>query len=88
MARVIINNDYDKIILKGKSYLFKDYDAAMRQSKRVTTNPKILTLQSSNYSEQYYLACGEHWIANDGSRGQYFYGRGGRLVELINDDEL
>ncbi|HBD95355.1 MAG TPA: hypothetical protein DC057_14400 [Spirochaetia bacterium] len=57
----------------------------MTQSKKVTTNPQVLILQSNNYNKQYYLACGEHWIANN-DRGRYYYGRKGQLIDLINDD--
>ena len=85
-ARVTINNDNDKMVLKGKSYLFTSFDAAIAQSQKVTTNPQVLTLQSNNYRDQYYLACGDHWIANNNDRGRYYYGRNGKLIDLINDD--
>jgi len=86
MKRVTLNNDYDKMLISGKSYLFKDYDAAMGQSKKVTTHPKIITIQADNYHTQYYLACGGCWIRDNGDRGQYTYGRRGQLIDVQYTD--
>ena len=56
---------------------FKSEAAALKASRKVNANP------SAEYVEDFgYLARGEDWINNNGSRGRHYYGKGGELIEF------
>lgn len=73
----------DDQILSGKSLLFRSSAAALAASLRVTTNPGVTEFWSASEDGQWYAADGDHWISNDGERGQHLYGRGGRLLVVV-----
>ena len=76
------SNGYRKLVGDSK-LVFLTRAGALRQSRKVTTNPSAIELHTADIHEYpVYLAAGDHWIDNNG-RGQYVYGRGGKLVELI-----
>ena len=66
--------NYDKIL---KRLCFKNKNAALKQSGKINVNP------AAEYVKDYgYIARGEEWIGNNGSRGRNYYGKGGELVEF------
>ena len=83
MSKLIVNkNEYNRFVRGNKKNLYKSMQGALRQSAKVTTNPHVITIQVDNFPN--YLAGGDYWIDNNGDRGQYIYGTGGKLVELID----
>ena len=68
-------------LLSGRTYCYRSADAALRQSRRCTTNPGVTALVSG--SEDVYLADGDCWIDDAGRQGQHHYGRGGRYINLV-----
>lgn len=83
-ARVVVDRDERVEILSGHSYCFRDPQAAERQSRRVTTNPGIETLEHDG--RWYYLALGDDYITDSGERGTHYYGRGGAYVQYVVGD--
>ena len=69
------------VVLSGVSYLFRSHAAALKESRHVTANPRVAYFRSG--AREWYAACGECWIDNEGRRGQYLYGRGGELLDLV-----
>jgi hypothetical protein len=65
-------------------YLYTSYAGAMRQSRRVTTNPSVRMI-TGRHGQQLYLAIGDDWINNDNVRGTYIYGTAGRLIILHHE---
>jgi len=74
---------HDDQILSGKSLLFRSYEAALEASRRVTANPGVTEYWSASSDGSWYAADGDGWISNDGERGQYLYGKRGRLLTVI-----
>lgn len=66
--------NYDKVL---KRLCFKNKSAALNLSKKVNISP------AAEYIKDYgYIARGDAWINNNGSRGRFYYGKGGELVEF------
>jgi hypothetical protein len=78
-TKITIANDTE--LVTGSKHLYKSWSAAMRQSRSATTNPGVTEFNTGDCT--YYAADGDHWIRDDGSRGQYLYGRGGQLLEVL-----
>ena len=81
MKRIALT--WNDTVLKGESYLFASYDGAMRQSKKVTTNPKVKTVQNK-YGREFYIALGDVYENENGKRQFYAYGKGGVLLTVVN----
>ena len=75
----MIKLNHDRI-LSGKSLLFRSRAAALSASQRVTTNPGVTEFWYGG--GLVYAAHGDHWIGTAGERGQYLYGRGGRMLAV------
>lgn len=70
-----INNQNWNTVLTN--VCFKSEAAALKASRKVNTNP------SAEYVKDFgFLARGEDWINNNGSRGRNYYGKGGALIEF------
>ena len=68
-------------LISGIGYCYRSPDAAMRQSRRSTTNPGVTALDVAG--ESVYLANGDCWIDDAGRQGRHLYGRGGRYINLV-----
>jgi hypothetical protein len=54
----------------------------MRASRRVTTNPGVISYEVFG-GETVYAARGDYWLGRDGERGVYEYGIGGKLLDVV-----
>jgi hypothetical protein len=73
--------DEQSYILSGHTYCFRSREAALRESRRSTTNPDVTILHRGD--DIYYLAEGDEWINDKGQRGCHRYGIGGRYINLV-----
>jgi hypothetical protein len=69
-------------VLSGASYGWRDPAAALRHSRRLTTRPRVLTYNAPGGEIHY--AAGDAWIDSQGRRGVYHYGRGDRILEVVD----
>jgi hypothetical protein len=69
-------------VLRGASYCYRSHDSALAASRYVTTAPGVIALELPG-GEAVYLAAGDYWLGRDGEKGQYAYGRGRKLVDLV-----
>jgi hypothetical protein len=77
-ARLVVNGG---TVLRGASHLYRSWDAAKRASATATTSPAVVAYDTST-GDTLYAGAGDCWIGPNGERGQYLYGRRGRLLEV------
>lgn len=70
----ITNQNWETVLA---NVCFKSKAAALKASRKVNAN-----LSAEYVKDLGYLACGEPWIDNNGTRGRNYYGKGGTLIEF------
>ena len=70
----ITNQNWETVLT---NVCFKSKAAALRTSRKVNVNPS-----AEHVKDFGYLARGEPWIDDNGTRGRHYYGKGGTLIEF------
>jgi len=83
MKRVITEHGY---VQSGLSYCFRDMEAALDASKRVTTNPKVVPIYERDYPyTERYLGYAGTFIKPDGNRYDRYIGKRNEFIRLIEE---